>query len=97
MLHGVTVLGAITVVMPPHSGLHYLHVSNGFPLSRVGSRWDLGGLSMPILAILFITSRIISQMQGGLVTGMQGDDFASEPGGIMEVAVWLCLPLLLGP
>ena len=28
--------------------------------------------------------------------GMQGDGFASEPGGIMEVAVWLCIPLLLG-
>jgi hypothetical protein len=27
-------------------------------------------------------------MQGGLVTGMQGDGFASEPGGTMEVAVW---------
>ena len=32
----------------------------------------------------------------GLVPGMQGDGFASEPGGIMEVAVWLCIPLLLG-
>ena len=27
---------------------------------------------------------------------MQGDGFASEPGGIMEVAVWLCVSLLLG-
>jgi hypothetical protein len=27
---------------------------------------------------------------------MQGDGFASEPGGIMEVAMWLCLSLLLG-
>ena len=35
-------------------------------------------------------------MQGGRSNGMQGDGFASEPGGIMEVAVWLCLPLLLG-
>jgi hypothetical protein len=32
----------------------------------------------------------------GLVTGMQGDGFASKLGGIMELAVWLCLPLLLG-
>jgi hypothetical protein len=31
-----------------------------------------------------------------LVRGMQGDGFASEPGGIMKVAVWLCLPFLLG-
>ena len=31
-------------------------------------------------------------MQGGLVTGMQGDGFASEPGGIMEVAVGLDRP-----
>jgi hypothetical protein len=35
-------------------------------------------------------------MQGGSVVGMQGDGFASEPSGIMKVAVWLCLPLLLG-
>ena len=27
---------------------------------------------------------------------MQGDGFASEPGGLMEVVVWLCLSLLLG-
>ena len=26
----------------------------------------------------------------GSVPGMQGDGFASEPGGIMEVAMWLC-------
>ena len=30
------------------------------------------------------------------VLGRQGDDFASEPGGIMEVAMWLCVPLLFG-
>ena len=30
------------------------------------------------------------------VPGMQGDGFASEPGGIMEVAMWLCSPLLVG-
>ena len=36
------------------------------------------------------------RMQRGSVPGMQGDGFASEPGGIMEVAVWLCIPLLLG-
>jgi hypothetical protein len=47
--------------------------------------------------------RVISRMQGvwlpgckGSVPGMQGDGFASEPGGIMDVAVGLCLPLLLG-
>ena len=33
---------------------------------------------------------------GGSVPKMQGDGFASEPDGIIEVAVWLCLPLLLG-
>jgi hypothetical protein len=27
---------------------------------------------------------------------MQGDGFASEPSGIMEVAMWFCIPLLLG-
>ena len=26
---------------------------------------------------------------------MQAEGIACEPGGIMEVAVWLCLPLLL--
>jgi hypothetical protein len=33
---------------------------------------------------------------GSRVPGMQGDGFASEPGGIMEVVVWLCITLLLG-
>jgi len=27
---------------------------------------------------------------------MQGDGFASELGGIMEVAMWLCAPLSIG-
>ena len=40
--------------------------------------------------------RVSSQDVGGLVPGMQGDGFASEPGRIMEVAVWLCVLLLLG-
>ena len=39
---------------------------------------------------------VISLDAKGLVPGMQGDGFASEPGGIMEVAMWLCVPLLLG-
>ena len=33
---------------------------------------------------------------GTLVPKMQGDHFASELGGIMEVAMWLCTPLLVG-
>ena len=36
------------------------------------------------------------QSTKGSFPGMQGDGFASEPGGIMEVAVWLCVLLLLG-
>ena len=44
---------------------------------------------MPILAIPFT-------MPKWSFPGMQGDGFASELGGIMEVAVWLCVPLLLG-
>ena len=32
----------------------------------------------------------------GLVPAMQGDGFASKPSGIMEVAAWLCIPLLVG-
>ena len=59
---------------------------------------------MPILAILFTRQggrptkhkRVIFRDAKGSVPGMQGDGFASEPGGIMEVAMWLCLPLLLG-
>jgi hypothetical protein len=27
---------------------------------------------------------------------MQGGNFASEPGGIVKVTVWLCVPLLVG-
>ena len=34
--------------------------------------------------------------KGGLVPKMQGNDFASELGGIMEVAMWLCALLLVG-
>jgi hypothetical protein len=40
--------------------------------------------------------RAISRDARGSVPGMQGDGFASEPGGIMmQVVVWLCIPLLL--
>ena len=31
-----------------------------------------------------------------MVRKMQVDGFASELGGIMEVAMWLCTPLLVG-
>ena len=59
---------------------------------------------MPFLAIQFTKPRkYVHKAQWGhfpgckgLVPKMQGDDFASEPGGIMEVAMWLCIPLLLG-
>ena len=67
---------------------------------------------MPILAILFTRQggrptkhkRVISRDARGLVPRIQGVRstgckvmiFASEPGGIMEVAARLCLPLLLG-
>ena len=36
------------------------------------------------------------QSTKGVVHGTQGDSFASEPGGIREVAMWLCKPLLVG-
>ena len=39
---------------------------------------------------------VISQDARGLDPGMQGDGFASERSGIMEVAMWLCVALLLG-
>ena len=56
---------------------------------------------MPILAILFTKPRsikhkgVIPQDAKGLVPGMQGDGFASKLGGIMKVAMWLCVRLLL--
>jgi hypothetical protein len=31
-----------------------------------------------------------------LGTWMEGDSFATKPGGIMEVAMWLCALLLVG-
>ena len=34
--------------------------------------------------------------QRGLVPRMQGNGFAIGLGGIMEVAMWLCAPLLVG-
>ena len=97
-----------------------------YTLSWVGSRLVLGGLSMPVLAILctiapggggggrdgsshFIhkakeaipqsIKRVSSKYQGGWfwsVPGMQGDGFASKPGGITKVEMWLCTPLLVG-
>ena len=35
-------------------------------------------------------------MQGGRYPRCKGDGVASKPGGIMEVAMWLCAPLLVG-
>ena len=60
---------------------------------------------MPTLAILLTNQggrptkhkRVIFRDARGSVPRMQGDGFASEMGGIMEVAVWFCLPLLRGP
>ena len=40
--------------------------------------------------------RVISLDARGSILGTQGDGFTSELGGIMEVALFLCLPLLLG-
>jgi hypothetical protein len=40
--------------------------------------------------------RVISHDAKGLIPKMQGEGSASEPGRIMEVAMWLCVPLLLG-
>ena len=65
---------------------------------------------MPILAILYTTHPgggtlwpFYTQSHGGrptkhkrgLVPRMQGDGFASERSGIMEVAMWLCASLLV--
>ena len=37
-----------------------------------------------------------AKAQQGSVSIMQGDGFASEAGGIMEVSMWLCASLLIG-
>ena len=58
---------------------------------------------MPIIAILFTRQggnptkhkKVFSRDAKGSVARIQGDSFASDPNGIMEVAVWLCIPLLL--
>ena len=42
------------------------------------------------------TKGIGSRHKGVLVSGMQGDNFASELCGIREVAMWLCSMLLVG-
>ena len=63
---------------------------------------------MPILVILYIVgergysysihkvTEIAHKAQRGLLSKMQGDDFARELGGIMEVVMWLYAPLLVG-
>ena len=42
------------------------------------------------------TKEVGPQRTKGSIPGIQGDGFASKPSGIMEVAVWLCIPLLIG-
>ena len=41
------------------------------------------------------TKEIGSRDARGSVPMMHGDGFTSEPGGIMEVTMWLCAPLLV--
>jgi hypothetical protein len=36
------------------------------------------------------TNKVGSHAARGSVPRMQGDDFTSEPGGILEVTMWLC-------
>ena len=43
-----------------------------------------------------ICKEVSSQDARRSIPGMQGDGFASQPSGIMEVAMWLCVPLLHG-
>ena len=68
---------------------------------KVGLRWFVNAYSSHSIhnvkeVGLQSTTWLFPGCKGGSVPGMQGDGFASEPGGIMEVAMWLCLPLLLG-
>ena len=87
------------IVALSHTSLHYLHIGQvtGSTLYWVGSRWVQGGLSVPILTILFTKSRRQAyKSQRGLVPRMQGDDFATELGGIMEVAMWIAHYYYLG-
>jgi hypothetical protein len=77
-----------------------------FTLSRAGSRWDLGWLVNAYYShFIHNIKEVGPQSTKGLFPGLQGSQFmpgckvsgfAGEAGGIMEVAMWLCIPLLLG-
>jgi hypothetical protein len=88
-----------SLVVPPRSSLHYLHVGyvTGSTLSCVGSKVGFGWLVNAYFSqYIHNTKEVVPQITKGSSPGMQGDGFASEPGEIMEVVVWLCVPLLLG-
>ena len=55
---------------------------------RIGHRHKRG----LILGIKWISP----QDARGSIPRLQGDGFATELGGIMELAMWLCAPLLIG-
>ena len=84
------------------NGLH--SISGWF---KVGLRWLGNAYSSDSIHIAKVVGqRIKGSLPGckgigshdtrGSVPGMQGDGFASKTGRIMEVAVCLCLLLLLG-
>jgi hypothetical protein len=62
---------------------------------------------MPILAILYtgeegeggsssLSTHKTKEVGPQSTKGVHGDSFASEPGGIMQLAMWLCTSLLVG-
>ena len=55
-----------------------------------GGRGDASGHS------IHKAKRVGPQSTKGVGPIIQGDGFASEPGGIIEVAMWLCTLLLVG-
>ena len=46
--------------------------------------------------LLYIHGSVKGLKAKGIVLGMQRDISTTEPGRIMEVAMWLCIPLLVG-
>ena len=91
------VLGAIsgaTSQWPPLPSCrvgNMLHSISGW--FKVGLGWLVNAYSSHFI---HNAKEVGQQSTEGPFLGMQGDGFASKPGGIVEVAVWLCIPLLLG-
>ena len=85
--------GWLVNACPSHS-MH--HCAGGWGGGRDGSSHFIHKAKEAIPQSI---KRVSSKYQGGWfwsVPGMQGDGFASKPGGITKVEMWLCTPLLVG-